>query len=192
MSLFDIYFSKEIMVRELQTALEDSKKAVDNAEERLVRKDEKIINLESEKQEHQGTENIPPVGRLCPPLSIRHSSQEFIFNKPLQNTSRVLQVVLTPLQTKLTAHHTKSSLLRLKNSPAAKANRGRTPVRKNIMNRIVEEKENMNIVKRKLDDRSVDRLNTSKRRRVSNSVKRKFARLSGKQSGLKYNLRTRH
>jgi uncharacterized coiled-coil protein SlyX len=66
--LFDIYFSKEIMVRELQTALEDSKKAVDNAEERLVRKDEKIINLESEKQEHQGTENIPPVGRLCPPF----------------------------------------------------------------------------------------------------------------------------
>lgn len=179
-------------MRELQTALEDSKKAVDNAEERLVRKDEKIINLESEKQEHQGTENIPPVGRLCPPLSFRHSSQEFIINKPLQNTSRVLQVVLTPLQTKLTAHHTKSSLLRLKNSPAAKANRGRTPVRKNIMNRIVEEKENMNIVKRKLDDRSVDRLNTSKRRRVSNSVKRKFARLSGKQSGLKYNLRTRH
>jgi hypothetical protein len=44
---------------------------VDNAEERLVRKDEKIINLESEKQEHQGTENIPPVGRLCPPLSIK-------------------------------------------------------------------------------------------------------------------------
>jgi hypothetical protein len=112
---------------------------------------------------------------------------------PDNRTNFLLTELLTRLlQTKLTAHHTKSSLLRLKNSPAAKANRGRMPVRKNIMNRIVEEKENMNIVKRKLDDRSVDRLNTSKRRRVSNSVKRKFVRLSGKQSGLKYNLRTRH
>lgn len=179
------------MVRELQTALEDSKKAVDNAEERLIRKDERIVNLESEKQEHQGIENIPSVGRLCPPLSIRHSSQEFIINKPLQDTSRVLQVVLTPLQNKLTAHHTKTSLLRLKNSPAAEANRGRSSVRKNIMNRIIKEKENVKIVKRKLGDRSEDRLNTSKRRRVSNSVKRKLARLSGKQSGLKYNLRTK-
>jgi hypothetical protein len=86
------------------------------------------------------------------------------------------------------ACYTNKYMLGLDNQCLVLANRGRMPVRKNIMNRIVEEKENMNIVKRKLDDRSVDRLNTSKRRRVSNSVKRKFARLSGKQSGLKYNL----
>lgn len=180
------------MVRELQTALVDSKKAVDNAEERLVRKDERIVHLESEKQDHQGTENIPTVGKLCPPLTIRHSSQDFIINKPLHNTSRVLQVVMTPLQNKLTAHHTKTSLLRLKNSPAPDSSRGRTVVRKNILDRILKGKENVKVVKRKLGDRSRDKLNTSKRRRVSNSVKRKHARLSGKQSGVKYNLRTRH
>ncbi|XP_071151333.1 kinesin-like protein KIF20A [Mytilus edulis] len=184
---------QQTLISELQTALEESTNAVTTAEERLVKRDEQIIKLESENSELEGIDNIPSSqGNLCPPLSMRHSSQEFIINRPLHNSSRVLQVVLTPLQNKLTAHHTKTSLLRLRNSPIAESRRSRQIVKKTVNDRIVKDKENVKLVKRKLGDRSRDRLNTSKRRRVSNSVKQKLARLSGKHSGLKYNLRTRN
>ncbi|CAG2248214.1 unnamed protein product [Mytilus edulis] len=174
---------QQTLISELQTALEESTNAVTTAEERLIKKDEQIIKLESENSELEGIDNVPSSqGNLCPPLSMRHSSQEFIINRPLHNSSRVLQVVLTPLQNKLTAHHTKTSLLRLRNSPIAESRRSRQIVKKTVNDRIVKDKENVKLVKRKLGDRSRDRLNTSKRRRVSNSVKQKLARLSGKHS----------
>lgn len=181
----------------MQAALEDSKQAVTLAEERLVKKDGKIVKLENQVEEFQGNEiklediNATPGGSLCPPLSMRHSSQEFVIQRPLQNTSKVLQVVLTPLQNRLTAHHTKTSLLRLKNSPMADKTRKKDLIKRPLNVHIANDKENVKVVKRKVADRSRESLNTSKRRRVSNSVKRKLSRLSGKSLGAKYNLRNR-
>ena len=101
-------------------------------------------------------------------------------------------MVLTPLQNRLTAHHTKTSLLRLKNSPVADKTRNRVPSKRPVNIHIANDKENIKVVKRKVVDRSRESLNTSKRRRLSKSVKHKLSRLSGKMSGAKYNLRTRH
>lgn len=121
----------------------------------------------------------------------------FKFHKPL-NDSRVLQVVLTPLKNKLVVKQTKSSMLRLKNSPVKDPTRGRecmknSPLVRKSLN--LEGKENIREQKRKCEeeDKDIDNdLNTSKRRKVDQKKKQtKTQPVTNNKRGQKYNLRTR-
>lgn len=117
----------------------------------------------------------------------------FHFCKPL-NDSRVLQVTLSPLKNKVIVKHTKSSMLRLKNSPVKDPTRGRecmknSPLVKPTLS--FAGKEN----KRKCEDEievKQDDLNTSKRRKVEAKKKAtKTKPVSSNRTGQKYNLRAR-
>ncbi|KAL3861886.1 hypothetical protein ACJMK2_007900 [Sinanodonta woodiana] len=110
----------------------------------------------------------------------------YIIKKPLDN-SRVLQVVLTPLNNKHVTHHTKTSLLRLKNSPRQDPTRGRECISKCSISRPQEKNTDMflSVGKRK----ALEDLNTSKRRKIE-SVPVKKAPIR-KSLGKKYNLRSR-
>lgn len=135
-------------------------------------------------------------------FSFKHASQAnnenyFRFHKPL-NDSRVLQVVLTPLKNKVVVKHTKSSMLRLKNSPVKDPTRGRECMKNSPLIRRslkLDGKENVRENKRKCDDRDAetnDDLNTSKRRKVNKSKKQsKTKPVPVNRTGQKYNLRTR-
>lgn len=124
------------------------------------------------------------------------NSNYFQFHKPL-NDSRVLQVVLTPLKNKMVVKHTKSSMLRLKNSPVKDPTRGRE-CQKIVRRSLKMGKENVGHVKRKCHDDSIEEeieLNTSKRRKVvENKRNKKTAKTKHttvNRTGQKYNLRTR-
>lgn len=120
----------------------------------------------------------------------------FRFHKPL-NDSRVLQVVLTPLKNKVVVKHTKSSMLRLKNSPVKDPTRGRECMKNSPLIRRslkLDGKENVRENKRKCEDdtETNDDLNTSKRRKVNRSKKQsKTKPVAVNRTGQKYNLRTR-
>ncbi|KAH3827263.1 hypothetical protein DPMN_129193 [Dreissena polymorpha] len=119
------------------------------------------------------------------------------FYKPL-NDSRVLQVVLTPINNKHIIKQTKSSMLRLKNSPVKDPTRGRECLKNSpLVRRATLDKENKAACKRKCDtspEQLVEDLNTSKRRKVvpsKNKGESKTKPITTNKSGQKYNLRTR-
>ena len=128
------------------------------------------------------------------------NTNHYELHKPL-NDSRVLQVVLTPLKNKHIIKHTKSSMLRLKNSPLKDPTRGRACLQSPKADKaLTKGKENLH-AKRKCDDSADDfvesDLNTSKRRKVVQAVKKKTVAKSktvsaaSSRTGQKYNLRSR-
>ena len=135
---------------------------------------------------------------------------DYAIHRPLDD-SRVLQIVLTPLKNKLIFKHTKSSMLRLKNSPVKDPTHGRECMKVKAVSRrsLHMEKENfygqssqiengkdrkLRGGKRKCKDKENEKtdLNTSKRRKILGGKakgKAKLRRSSGKRQ--QYNLRTR-
>ena len=122
------------------------------------------------------------------------NNSHFQFYKPL-NDSRVLQVVLTPLKNTVVVKHTKSSFLRLKNSPIKDPTRGRECMRKTSMPlRSVKpcEKENKRKCEAEDEGDVKSDLNTSKRRKVELTKKvNRTKPVPVNRTGQKYNLRTR-
>ena len=134
---------------------------------------------------------------------------DYEIHRPL-NDSRVLQVILTPLKNKLLFKHTKSSMLRLKNSPVKDPTYGREclrvkPLARKSLNidkenfygtssQVVGVKGKKVLGKRKGTDKEneINELDTSKRRRVL-AGKKKQAKPKPKRSSVRpqYNLRTR-
>ena len=124
----------------------------------------------------------------------------FQFHKPL-NDSRVLQVVISPLKNRTVVKHTKSSMLRLKNSPVKDPTRGRE-CQKAVRRSLKMDKEKHDLKRKCHGDDNFDEnddeneLNTSKRRKVVNTKKQakktsKTKHVAVNRMGQKYNLRTR-
>ena len=144
----------------------------------------------------------------CDSVSIKNMMNkklDYEIHRPLDD-SRVLQIVLTPLKNKLIFKHTKSSMLRLKNSPVKDPNHGRECKKAKAVSRrsLHMDKENFYGQdedrrdrirgKRKCMDKENEKsdLNTSKRRKVlggKTKGKAKLRRSSAKRP--QYNLRTR-
>ncbi|KAL4221164.1 hypothetical protein ACF0H5_019423 [Mactra antiquata] len=120
------------------------------------------------------------------------NSNYFQFHKPL-NDSRVLQVIVSPVKNKNVVKHTKSSMLRLKNSPIKDPTRGRECMK--VGQRSLTLSKSDTKLKRKCDENNEesDELNTSKRRKVvaSKTKKSKTKPVATNRMGQKYNLRTR-
>ena len=148
--------------------------------------------------------------KLCNSMNFKNminKKLDYEIHKPL-NDSRVLQVILTPLKNKLLVKHTKSSMLRLKNSPSKDPTYGRECIRVKSLPRksLHLEKENFykssQIVdddgkqkrgKRKCSEKENEQhdLNTSKKRKMI-PAKKKQMKAKPKRSSLRqYNLRTR-
>lgn len=180
--------------------MEESQQAMVSAHERLTRKEKLVSELETEVENMKGsghsfpTPESPPLAEkkiennayrniIDPPVSplkdaCKEKTIDYIVRKPLDE-SRVLQIVISPVCNKLVTKHTKTSLLRLKNSPV-KSNR----------NRLREcERENN---KRKVDASENNMHNTCKRRRISFMNKKNKNKLRQSLSNKKYNLRTRN
>lgn len=191
-------------ISDLEEALRESQLALNTADRRLTKQEEDATTQNEAKAKLQGTKaksqstRVKHTAPFFPDLDLASTSQnKNVVLRPstelmsrLNPSKRVLQLIVTPLQNKIMAHHTRTSLLRLKNSPAKDPTRGRECLNNN---RDVE-KENpkrQKIVKRKLVDDNDTSL--SKRRRVS----LKKGRLSGnknfrrRSSGRKYNLRSK-
>ncbi|XP_033763361.1 LOW QUALITY PROTEIN: kinesin-like protein KIF20B [Pecten maximus] len=195
---------------DLEEALRESRLALDTADRRLTQQEDAATTQNEAKAKLQGTKGklqkvvskstrvkyTPPLfSSLDSPAStsqnknvILRPSTELI--SKFNPSKRILQLIVTPLQNKILAHHTRTSLLRLRNSPAKDPTRGRA-----CLNRIQEtDKENprghKNIKRKLVDDNDTS---LSKRRRVS--LKRN--RVSGSRetrrriSGKKYNLRSK-
>lgn len=127
-----------------------------------------------------------------------HTSSYFQVHKPL-NDSRVLQLILTPLKNKMVIKHTKSSILRLKNSPSKDPTRGRECQK--MSRRSLRMGKDVSVdAKRKCADATESDesdMNTSKRRKVvEGKQKQKWKTTKTKpvhtnKMCQKYNLRTR-
>ena len=222
-------------ITELETALKDCQSALQEAELRLTKREESISKLTLDKESVQGINPIriclptpecdsdrdtPLIAPRGVPFNGTDTNNASYLTTPLlpsqivdrrvkdlQENLRTLQVVVTPLEKRLVARHTKTSLLRLKNSPAKDPTRGRACMLVDKTNL----KDNKNIimgkkgdiVKRKIKDVEEDYmvdLNVSKKRRISGTkgnqiTKAKVAkpRLSQskarRRSGARYNLR---
>ena len=141
---------------------------------------------------------LPPELKSSGNLSFEEKAKQFsqfTFQK-LFDDNRVLQVVLSPLKQKTIVKHTKSSILRLKNSPAKDPTRGRECMKNKLIQKSIPIDKIAVKDKRKcvdIDENSP--LNTSKRRKMASTAedrKAKPKRISTSRFGQKYNLRSRH
>lgn len=192
---------------ELERALVESKKALEMADQKIKSRDE---TLETTRKTLQGTRRLSSVSmKPNSKPSTTKSVVTFPFESPKRGFSllrpgstsedmpvhnQVLKVVLTPVHKNYVAKHTKTSLLRLQNSPAKDPTRGRECV-KNKENAVLlkkrqalEEEEASKSKKRKLGSSDVrDKLHVP----TALSRKRKSATMGKRKSLAKYNLRVR-
>ncbi|XP_060078395.1 kinesin-like protein KIF20B [Ylistrum balloti] len=141
-------------IAELEEALKESQLALQTADRRLTQQEDNAATQNEEKVKIQGTKGKFPNLKVrsyssrvskTPPLfscmenEASTSDDNNIILKPtagliskLKPSKRVLQLIVTPLQNKILAHHTRTSLLRLRNSPAKDPTRGRECM-KNIL-----------------------------------------------------------
>ena len=144
--------------------------------------------------------------------NMMNNKLDYEIHRPLDD-SRVLQIVLTPLKNKLIFKHTKSSMLRLKNSPVKDPTHGRECMKvkavprrslrmdkENFYGQSSQQAENgkdrkIRGGKRKCADKESEKtdLNTSKRRKVLGGKGKGKAKLrrSSASKRPQYNLRTR-
>jgi hypothetical protein len=193
---------------ELGKALVESKKTLEVADQKIKSRDDA---LEVTRKTLQGTRRLSAVKKahsVVPPTS---EVVSFPFNSPQRaprrgfsllkagsnsNVARhnqVLQVVLTPVENKLIAKHTKTSLLRLKNSPAKDPTRGRE---------CVKNKENAALLKRRQAMEEAADVSLKKKRKIVSSDKKKSPAFKSRQrksvtmgkrkSLARYNLRVRN
>uniref|UniRef100_A0A8W8K9Y8 Uncharacterized protein n=1 Tax=Magallana gigas TaxID=29159 RepID=A0A8W8K9Y8_MAGGI len=194
-------------VAELERALVESKKALEMADQKIKSRDE---TLETTRKTLQGTRRLSSVSmKPNSKPSTTKSVVTFPFESPKRGFSllrpgstsedmpvhnQVLKVVLTPVHKNYVAKHTKTSLLRLQNSPAKDPTRGRECV-KNKENAVLlkkrqalEEEEASKSKRRKLGSSDVrDKLHVP----TALSRKRKSATMGKRKSLAKYNLRVR-
>lgn len=203
--LTDDKIHNEEEVAELEKALVESKKALEMADQKLKTRDE---TLEKTRKTLQGTRRLSSVS-MNPTSKPSKSVVTFPFESPKRGFSllrpgstsedvpvhnQVLKVVLTPVHKNYVAKHTKTSLLRLQNSPAKDPTRGRE---------CVKNKENAAVLKKRqaIEEEEASK---SKRRKLGSSDvrekahgptalsrKRKSATMGKRKSLAKYNLRVR-
>lgn len=111
-------------MKELELVLQQSKVVMDSADVKLSHKDDTNIGLRHDLAAARGT-NLSETPRSAarnhnPHLSRAQSRthrgvSELSVENP--NESRVLRLIVTPIANNLVSKHTKSSMLRLKNSP---------------------------------------------------------------------------
>lgn len=187
---------------ELGKALTESQKTLEMADQKIKSRDDA---LEVTRKTLQGTRRLSSVIPTDAPSS--SEVVKFPFNRPKRGFSllrpgsrsdevachnQVLKVVLTPVQNKFTMKHTKTSLLRLQNSPAKDPTRGRE---------CVKNKENAALLKKRQAVEEAE-VSLKKRRKIGSSDekkgpssklrKRKSATKGKRKSLAKYNLRVRN
>lgn len=191
-------------VEQLEKALVESRKALELADQKIKSRD---ATLETTRKTLQGTRRLSSVSTKPESAPSTTGVVKFPFESPKRGFSllkpgsrseilplqnQVLKVVLTPVVNKYTAKHTKTSLLRLQNSPAKDPTRGRE---------CLKNKENMAALKKRQAVEEAE-VSQSKRRKfgsssvrekvpVSKSRKRKSATMGKRKSLAKYNLRIR-
>lgn len=191
---------------ELERALVESKKALEMADQKIKSRDE---TLEKTRKTLQGTRRLSSVSINPNSKPSTKSVVTFPFESPKRGFSllrpgstsedvplhnQVLKVLLTPVHKNYVAKHTKTSLLRLQNSPAKDPTRGRECV-KNKENaallkkrQAIEEEEASKSKRRKLGSSDVrDKVYVP----TALSRKRKSATMGKRKSLAKYNLRVR-
>ena len=139
--------------------------------------------------------------------NVMNKHLDYEIHRPLDD-SRILQVILTPLKNKVIVKHTKSSMLRLKNSPVKDPTYGRECLRVKPLPRrslhlekenfyrasqIVNDGEKQKPGKRKCTEKENVQhdLNTSKKRKVVAVKKKQIKSKAKRSSSRQYNLRTR-